>query len=100
MTVNAGAAVAVTVAVEVGEVAGLPDGSSPVAVAELATDPASMSACVTVYGAVQVTLAPGASALAPAGQEAVGTVPLPENEPSLIVMPCRVTLPVLVTRNE
>jgi hypothetical protein len=99
-TVNAGLAVAVTVALDGGEVSVVPDGSLPAAVAVFVTEPELMSACVTVYVAVQVTLAPGAIDAAPAGQVAADMVPVPENAPSFTATPCMVTLPVFVTRNE
>ena len=47
-TVNAGLCVAVTVAVDGGEVVAGPDGGVPVAVAESLIDPLFRSACVTV----------------------------------------------------
>ena len=49
---------------------------------------------------MQVTLAPGASEAAPAGQVAADSVPVPENAPSLTVIVFMVTLPLLVTLNE
>ena len=56
-----------------------------------------MSACVTVYVAVQSTLAPGANA--PGGQLATGGVPVPVNDSSVMAGSVMVTLPVLVTWN-
>jgi hypothetical protein len=91
---------AVTLAVDGGEVRVVPPGSLADAVAVLLTDPASMSACVTAYVAVHVTLAAGASDAAPAGQVTDDIVPVPENAPSVTPTPCIVTLPVLVTTNE
>ncbi len=60
-------------------------------VAELATWPASMSVCSSVYVAVQVVLAPGASDVT--GQVTVPTLA------SAIATAVRVTLPVLATTN-
>ena len=71
-----------------------------VAVAVLLINPASTSACVATYVAVQVTRAPGSSEAAPAGQLTVGGVPLPVNAVSVTVAPVSVTLPELVTTNE
>src|SRR5581483_93353 len=70
-------------------------GCVPVAVAVLVTEPAFASACVVVYVAVQVSVAPGANELA--GQEIADRVPVPENAVSLIVTLFNVTFPVLVT---
>ena len=75
-------------------------GGVPTALAVLLSVPWSMSSCVTVYVVVQVTLAPGASEAAPAGQLIVPSVPEPLNVPSLTPTPPSVTLPVLVMRNE
>ena len=61
-SVIAGAGVgAGTVTVDGGEVTGPPAGGVPVAVAVSLTWPLSRSACVTVYVAVHVAEAPGAS---------------------------------------
>ena len=60
MIVNAGAAVAVTVAVEAGEVTVAPAGVLPAAVAVSLMEPASISAWVATYVAVHVVDAPGA----------------------------------------
>jgi hypothetical protein len=59
--------------------------------AVLTTFPASTSDCFSVYVAVHVVAAPGASCVT--GQVTVPTVP------SLTETPVRVTLPVFVTRN-
>ncbi|GAB2588475.1 hypothetical protein GCM10009593_29340 [Microlunatus antarcticus] len=69
-------------------------GVRPVAVAVLATAPASTSPCVIVYGAevVQVVLAPGASVVA-------GQLVAPAFA-STIATALTVTAPVLVTRKE
>lgn len=75
-------------------------GGVPVVVAVFVTPPESMSACVTTYDAVQVTVAPAASDAAPAGHVTTGGVPVPENAVSFTVTPVSVTLPVFVTRNE
>ena len=88
--------VAVNVAVDGADVCEIPDGSTPDAVAVFETDPASISACVTVYVAVHVTVAPGATE--PAGHDTAESVPDPVNTPSLIPTACNVTLPVFVTR--
>ena len=59
VTVNAAVCVAGTVTDDGGDTGGVtPAGGVPVAVAVLVTEPASTSACVTVYVAVQSTLAP------------------------------------------
>ena len=83
---------AVTVAEPV-SVTGGPLGGVPVAVAVFAIDPASMSACVAVYDAVQVVDADGANV--DAGQ-------LTADRPgsgSVTATEVNVTLPVLVTTN-
>ncbi|MDI2021947.1 hypothetical protein PJL18_02476 [Paenarthrobacter nicotinovorans] len=51
-----------------GGVTGGPDGGVPVVVALLATWPASISACVTAYVAVAVTVWPGSSSPGVPGQ--------------------------------
>jgi hypothetical protein len=68
-----------------------PLGGVAVTVAELATWPASMSVCSSVYEAVQVVLAPGANEVT--GQLTVPTLA------SAIAIAVRVTLPVLATAN-
>ena len=60
------------------------------------TDPASMSACVTVYVPVQVVDACGTSVVT--GQVITGGVPVPENAVSAALTPVSVVFPVLVTR--
>ncbi len=85
----AGAAVTVVVTVSVA-VTGAPVGGVPATSAVLTTDPASTSAWVSVYEAVQVVFSPGASVVT--GQVTVPTVA------SSMAIACRVTLPVLVTR--
>jgi hypothetical protein len=96
-TVNPGAAAAVKDTVEGGEVVVAPAGVLPDAVAVFDTDPASISAWVTVYVAVQVTVAFGASDAAPAGQVTADNVPVPVNAPSFTVTVCIVTFPVFFT---
>ena len=46
---------------------------------------------------MQSTLAPGANGAG--GHVATGATPVPENDPSVMATPVKVTLPVLVTRN-
>ena len=62
----------------------------------LTTDPASMSACVTVYVPVQVVDACGVSVVT--GHVITGGVPEPENAMSVTLTPVNVVFPVLVTR--
>ena len=71
---------------------GVPPGGVPTTVAVLTTDPASTSACVTVWVAVHVVDAPGASVVD--GHDDAGRC-----SASVTAMPVIVTLPVLVTRN-
>ena len=98
VTVNAAVRVAGTVTDDGGDTGAVtPAGGVPVAVAVLAIEPASISACVTVYVAVQSTLAPGANA--PGGHVATGAVPVPVNAVSVTAGSVMVTLPVLVTTN-
>ena len=78
-TVIAGDRMAVMVVEDGAEVIAWLAGVLPDAVAVLLTDPASTSAWVTVYVAVQVTEAAGASDAAPAGQVTTGRVPCPVN---------------------
>ena len=96
-TVSAGAAVAVTVAVDAGEVTVAPAGVFPAAVAESLIDPASTSACVAVYDAVHVVVAPGARVVV--GQVTVtavaGAVAV-----SVTTTEDTVTFPVFVTAKE
>ena len=94
VTVNAGAGVAVTVADDAGDVTGVPAGAVPVAVAESLIDPASTSACVTVYEPVQVVEASGARVVA--GQLTV-TGPEGATWTSATDTPLTVTFPVFVT---
>ncbi|GAB2588496.1 hypothetical protein GCM10009593_29380 [Microlunatus antarcticus] len=79
--------------VEALDVTAVPAGLRPVAVAVLATAPASTSAWVIVYGAVvvHVVLAPAASVVA--GQVVAPTLA------SAIATAVTVCVPVLVTRN-
>jgi hypothetical protein len=100
VTVSDGLAVAVTVNVDGAEVWLVPVGSFAEAVAVFEIDPVSMSAWVTVYDAVQVTLAVGASDVAPAGQLIADNAPVPLKLVSLTVALLSVTLPVLVTTKE
>ena len=75
-------------------VTGTPTGGVPVAVAVFAIDPASMSACVTVYDAVHVVEAPGVSVVT-----GHATADRPDSG-SVTPIEVRVTLPALATRNE
>jgi hypothetical protein len=99
-SVRAGPDVALTVAVDGGEdVTAGPVGGVPDAVAELDTDPLSISACVVVYEPVHVVDAPGARVVV--GQEMlVSCGPAGLASVSLMPTPVKVTLPVLVTTNE
>ncbi len=100
-TVMAGDSMAGTTTVDGGDTGGSPPpGGLPVPVAVFVSCPASMSAWVTTYGAVQVTVPPGASDAAPAGQVTTGGVPVPENDTSSTPTSVRVTFPVLVSRKE
>ncbi len=97
-TVRAAAGVAVTVAVDGGDVTVPPDGSVPDTVAELVICPLSTSAWVTVYDAVHVVEAPGARVV-------VGQVIAPSVSPadapvnvSATDRPVTVTFPVLVAK--
>ena len=81
--------VAVSVSVTVG-----PAGEVPVAVAVFTIDPASTSACVTVYVAVHVVDAVGARV--EAGQVTADRL----GSGSLTATALSVTLPVFVTANE
>nr|WP_234327257.1 hypothetical protein [Streptomyces sp. NRRL WC-3742] len=83
---------------EGGDTGGGPLGGVPVAVAAFVTLPASTSAWVTEYIAVQVTFAPGAMDFEASGHVMAGFVPVPEKLVSFTVTSARVTLPVLVTR--
>src|SRR4051794_17927579 len=91
--VNAGAPGTLTSAVAGGEVTGGAPGGVPDAAAVLVTAPASTSACVSEYVAVQAVAACGARLVT--GQEISGRVPVPENEISSTVIAVRSTLPVL-----
>ena len=95
-----GAGVTVTFADDGCDTGSNPDGGVPVAVAVFVILPASTSACVATYVAVQVTLAPGANDAAPVGQIISGDVPVPENAVSVTVAFVNVTLPVFFTKNE
>jgi hypothetical protein len=97
-TASPGDAGAVTVAVDGSEVTAGPDGGVPDAVAVFVIEPASMSACVTVYVPVQVMDACGAKV--DTGHESTGGVPVPENDVSAALTFVSVVLPVLVTRAE
>src|SRR5205814_10409843 len=82
---SSGRCVAGTVTLSVGELVG-PD----LAEATFVTDPASTSACVTIYVAVQVIVVPGARPPeGSAGQVAVVLLSL------TVIASCRVTLPAL-----
>jgi hypothetical protein len=96
--VSAATGCAVTVAVDGADVTAGPVGGVPDAVAVLVIEPASMSAWVTTYVAVQVVDCCGATGAA--GQVTTGAVPVPENADSATATPVRVWLPVFVTRNE
>ena len=87
-----------TVAVDGFDVTAGPVGGVPEAIAVSTTEPASMSACVTVYVPVHVVDAPGASVVT--GHVITGGVPVPENAVSAALTPVNVALPVLVTWNE
>ena len=77
---------------------GGPVGGTPVPVAELRTEPASISACVSVYSAVKVAFSPGASVTGPG---VIGPrSPEPVKSASTGATSFSVKLPVLVTRNE
>ncbi len=82
---------ATSVSVESVAVTGDPVGGVPDAVAVLATWPASMSACVSVYVAEQVVDSSGSSVVT--GQTTVPTLP------SATAASLSVTLPVFVTTN-
>ena len=75
-----------------GEVTDVPVGELPVARAVFVTLPASSSAAVTVYDAVQVVLAPGSSVVT--GQATEPVILLSATATAVIVV-----VPVLVTRN-
>ena len=92
-TVMPGVAAAVTRASSVA-VTGGPAGGVPDAVAVLASDPASMSACVTVYVAVHVVDTPGANVAT--GHETADRPGNASDTPTDV----SVTLPVFVTTNE
>ncbi len=97
-TVRAGPAEALTVAVDGDDVTVPPEGVVPDTVAELVTDPLSISAWVTVYVAVQVVEAPGARVVV--GQVIAPNVS-PEEAPvnvSATDRPVTVTFPVLVAK--
>ena len=64
----------------------------------LTTDPASMSAWVTMYVPVQVVDACGARVVT--GHVTTGGVPEPENAVSVALTPVSVVFPVLVTAYE
>ena len=92
-TVIAGLRAMVTVAVSASVTVG-PAGGVPAAVATLTIEPASMSACVTVYVAVHVVAAAGAST---ATGQVTGDRP---GSGSVTATELSVTLPALVTANE
>ena len=71
-----------------------PVGGVPVAVAALSTDPASRSACVITYSAVQTSCSPGASVTGCAQSSADRP-----GSGSVIDTPVSVTLPVFVAVN-
>ena len=96
--VNDGPAGMLTTAVDGGDVTAGPVGGVPVAVAVLVTTPAFTSAWVTVYVAVHVVVAPGASVVT--GHEITGAVPVPVNVVSVTETAVRSTLPVFVTTKE
>ena len=99
-TVSDGFEVAVNVALDSVVLTGPPAGLWPAASAVLVTEPASTSACVAVYVAVQVTLSPGASVPMAGGQVIEDRIPVPLKLSSVIDVPVTVTLPVLVTTKE
>ncbi|GAA3026246.1 hypothetical protein GCM10017559_60180 [Streptosporangium longisporum] len=92
----AGAAMAVTVAVDGPEVTAEPVGEMAVAVAVLVTPPASTSAWVMAYTLVQVVVVCGARVVA--GQVIGVGVPVPVKAVVVILMPVSVVLPVLKIR--
>ncbi len=93
-TVSAGLAGIVVEVTDGGLVTGgLPPGGVPVTVALLLETPALTSAWVSVCVPVQVVVACGANVVA---TQTAAT----SNCASLITMPVKLTLPVLVTRNE
>jgi hypothetical protein len=96
-TVSAGAGATVTVALEDSDTTGAPRVVWPAAVAVFVTDPASTSAWVTVYGAVQVTFAPGASTVV---EHVIVSAGDPEKADSVTAIFDTVTFPVFFTRNE
>ena len=77
---------------------GVPSGGVPVAVAVFVSVPASTSAWVTVYVAVQVSNWPANSVVD--GQSITESAPVPEKSVSATPTPVSVTFPVLVTKNE
>ena len=95
--------VALTTAVDGGDVTGAPVGGVPLAVAELLIVPALKSAAVAVYVAVQVVVdvAPVPAAVNVVdGQVTVTGGPAGAVNVSATATPVSVTLPVLVTTNE
>ncbi len=90
--------VAVTVALEAGEVTAVPSGAVAPATAEFAIEPASRSACEAAYVSVHVVPAPGARVVV--GQLTAAEVPAGAVKVSLTPSPVSVTLPVLVTAKE
>ena len=100
-TVSAGAAVAVTVATDGGDVTAVPVGGVPEAVAEFVMLPASRSAAVAEYVAVQTVcdVLPVPAAVSEVdGQVTAGTGPAGAVRASAMLTAVSVTLPVLVTR--
>ncbi|WP_228501965.1 hypothetical protein, partial [Plantibacter sp. VKM Ac-2885] len=87
-----------TVTLEGGELMGVPPGGVPVAVAVFLSGPFARSAAVTVYSAVAVVDCPGSRTRV--GYLTADSVPVPVKVPSETLTSCRVTLPVLVIRNE
>jgi hypothetical protein len=82
--------------VDGGDVTAAPPGVDPVAVAVFRTEPASMSACVNVYVAVQSMSCVGAND--PPGQLTDDNAPDPVNVPSSTPTFFTVTFPVFVIR--
>ncbi len=97
-TVSAGVRVVVTVAVLGLLSTPVLASEVPVASAVFVTVPASMSAWVSVYAAVQVVFCPTASVVA--AQFTAPSVPVPLNADSRMPSPETATLPVFVTANE
>jgi hypothetical protein len=95
--VSAGADASGSVAAELA-VTVVPCALAPVTVPVATTEPASTSAWVSVYGAVQVVEPPGASVFV--GQLTLSEGPAGGARVAAVLRPVRLTFPVLVTRND